>query len=321
MNNPVRVSTKKVTTLAQYVKINYEEIPGFIRSLPTSKPDFSKLETLGKLNTDEKQQQLTFLILMHRTGFCFWNAETTRWHYTFKDGTQDKGQFAFFQAWVDYFNADPQRFNFEYFADLPFDQFKDIFQGGENLYFLKERWEFVRDISKHFLSDWDGNIEKFILSAEHRLDKLIPLITSKLPNYNDKALYKGENVYFWKLAQLFAYDLIANFKDDAIGQFDDIEYLTGLPDYKFPQLFEANKLMNYKDSLNQKISNKILIPSGSEEEVEIRSATVVLVDLLYEEYKKQGGEMELYEFEHLLFMKAKTTEFEKPYHLAKSLFY
>ncbi len=321
MDNPVRTSTKKVMDQAELVRIHDNLIPQFVKSFFKLTLDSSKLTNLNKLDTDDKTTQLTFLILIHTTGFCFWNAETTRWRYNFKDGSSDKGQFAFFQAWIDYFNYDPKRFNLEYFSKLSFDKFKEVFQGGKNLYFLKERWEFVRDISKYLLNEWEGDIKKFILSANHRLDKLLPLFTSKLAGYDDQIEYKGQTVYFWKLAQLFIYDLIAEFRDDPIGQFEDEEYLTGLSDYKFPQLLEANKLLSYEKSLDDKIVHKILIPRGSQDEVEIRSSVIVLVDLLHEEYKKQGGHLKLPDFVHLLFMKAKTTNFEKPYHLTKNLYY
>jgi hypothetical protein len=228
--NPVRLTTRKVAEQSHFIRINEERIVEFISLLSPAKPDSSKLETLSRLKTDNKNTLLTFLILMTRTGFCFWNAEETRWHYTYKDGSKNKGQFAFFQAWVDYFNTDPSRFSFEHFSVLGYKEFTEIFQGGKNLYFLKERWEFVRDISKYFLTEWEGDIEAFILSANHRLYKLLPLITSSLPSYNDKADYKGETIYFWKLAQLFIYDLVDGFKGDPVGEFLDMEYLTGLSD-------------------------------------------------------------------------------------------
>lgn len=69
------------------------------------------------------------------------------------------------------------------------------------------------------------------------------------------------------------------------------------------------------------IQEKKLIEAGSQEEVEIRSATIVAVDLLYKEYQDKGGKLEMPKFENLLFMTAKSTKFDKPYHLSKSLYY
>ncbi len=321
MGNPVRISTIKVVEQAQLIKIDQAQIFNFVRDLVQIKQCLATPDILGQLKTDDRNKILTFLFLTNRTGFCFWNREQSLWSYRFRNGKQDGGQFSYLQAWVDFFNDDPKRADLEYFANLSFEDFEQILQGGKNLYFLKERWAFIKEISTYFLHKWNGEIEEFILSASHRLNEFLPLLVSEISNYDDKAIYQGEKVCFWKLAQLLVYDLLSSFPNEGVGQFEDVDYLTGLPDYKLPQLFEENRLLVYADSLEKKIMSREILPSGSSAEVEIRSATVVLIDLLYEEYLKQGEYLELFEFEKLLFMKAKTTQFTKPYHLVKSLYY
>ncbi len=283
MENPVRTSTREIVKNLKYVNINYENIHSFVQKILQFK--YEDLSYLNKLQTDNDEKKLIFLLLMHSNGFCFWNNRTERWHYTFKNGKRDKGQFGFIQAWIDYFNADTDRFNFDYFSNLSFISFKEIYQGGENLMFLKKRHENIIDISRRMIAKCEGSVIEFIKSSDNKLENLLPLITTTFTAYTDQVTYKGEVIYFWKLAQLFVYDVIDNFPNKSFGHFDDINYLSGLADYKLPQLFEENKLVSYTHNLYNKIVNKELIRHGSREEVEIRSVAVQLVDLIYKEYR------------------------------------
>jgi hypothetical protein len=319
--NPVRKSANKVLLDAEFLSINHGKAKELAEKLIVLDGASDTYQLLNKLNTDDLNKKLIFLLIITRTGFCFWNAEKTRWHYTLSDGSKDKGQFAFIQAWLDYFNGDISRLDLAKLANLSLTEFKNIFQGGEGLYFIEERHKYVQFIAEYFLENWNGKIDKFVLDAGHSAEKLLEKLIMALPIFDDFVEYKGERVKFWKLAQLFIYELINEFPDHEIGKFLDINYLTALADYKVPQLLEANGVLEYADELNKKIVGKRLIEAGSQEEVEVRSATIVAVDLLYKAYQDKGGNLKMPKFENLLFMTAKGTKFDKPYHLAKSLYY
>lgn len=321
MDSPVRSSTKKVIQQLKFIDINKDEIPNFADELLKVTPDFSALEYINKLKSNDISSLLTFSILMHSNGFCFWNVNYERWHYQFKDGTRDSGQFAFIQAWVDYFNQDPKRFNFEYFSTISFQQFLEIYQGGKNLYLLEERWESLKDTSKILLNEYNGEVQKLLTSADQQLSKLLPLITDKFVAFRDQINYKNEVIYFWKLSQLFVYDIISSFKSEDFSKFKDLDYLTGLADYKIPQLFEEFNLTKYNQELESKVINKVLIEPDSTEHVEIRATAIYLIDLLHREYRSKGGRLPLHQFNDLLFLKAKSTDFKKPYHLCKNRYY
>lgn len=76
---------------------------------------------------------------------------------------------------------------------------------------------------------------------------------------------------FLKRASLFFIQLYRRY-----GWYSDILKKVHIPaDYQIPKLFEHFGLIEYSNSLTEKISTNIHIPKWSEEECEIRSATVL----------------------------------------------
>lgn len=209
--NPVRVSANKVLLDAEFVRINHNEAKELAEKIIELEGYSETYKLLDKLKTNDINKKLIFLLVITRTGFCFWNAEKTRWHYTYSDGTKDKGQFAFIQAWLDYFKEDISRLDLEKLMKLSLIEFKRIFQGGDGLYFIEERYNYVQLIAEYFLKNWDGQIDKFILDAGHSAETLLEKIITDMPIFDDFVEYRGEKVSLWKLAQLFIYELINEF--------------------------------------------------------------------------------------------------------------
>jgi len=59
-------------------------------------------------------------------------------------------------------------------------------------------------------------------------------------------------------------------------------------------------ILEYKEELLQKLKNHTQIPHGSEEEMEIRAYTVLAVEEIKEEFKKQGINLLSIEIDWLL---------------------
>lgn len=68
--------------------------------------------------------------------------------------------------------------------------------------------------------------------------------------------------------------------------FYDMDRLTMFADYRVPQILRARGVLRYSQMLAQKIDTNEVIPSGSEEEVEIRAATVQAVECLRDDVRK-----------------------------------
>lgn len=68
------------------------------------------------------------------------------------------------------------------------------------------------------------------------------------------------------------------FDRKGLGEFTDIDQLTVFADYRVPQLLNEYGILEYTEELQKRINGKVELCSGSEEEVEIRAATVVTVE-------------------------------------------
>jgi len=90
-----------------------------------------------------------------------------------------------------------------------------------------------------------------------------------------------------KRAQICAYDLYLMFEGKDWGKLKNIEKLTAFADYKLPQILRHLGVISYSENLARKIGRYPEIDSGSQEEVEIRAATVWAVELIKRAMKKK----------------------------------
>ena len=100
------------------------------------------------------------------------------------------------------------------------------------------------------------------------------LITAFFPGFRDSFVYKGQQVFFYKRAQILAGDLWGS----GCAEFKDVASLTMFPDYRVPQILHTWEVLTYSAELSRIVSEKTTLEPGSEMEVEIRAASVVACD-------------------------------------------
>jgi hypothetical protein len=143
-----------------------------------------------------------------------------------------------------------------------------------------ERARLLRELGTVLLEEFNGNASELFLRANGSAVKLVSLLTSHFPGFRDHSIYKGRQVFFYKRAQIFVGDLYGALQspEPIPWAVKDIEELTMFADYRVPVVLREMGALQYSESLSQKIDEKIEIPSGSEEEIEIRAATIVCVE-------------------------------------------
>ena len=116
-------------------------------------------------------------------------------------------------------------------------------------------------------------------TSNYDCGKLVELIVQYLPGFRDEAIYEGRQVFFYKRAQILTADLIGAYTDIGMGdKWTNKECLTMFADYRVPQILRHLGIFVYSEDLAQKIDGLHVLPYSSEEEVEIRAATVVAVE-------------------------------------------
>ena len=330
MENPVRKTTIFVVKNARDVKINRKAIKELARDWAKNGIEKSLWPENFHLQTKDQQKLLDYLIILDALNFCFWPARIAtrsvaggskkqRWQIKYK-GKKYNGYYALSLALKKFFEDNPEKADLYYLSKISFADFKNILQGGKNLLFLKKRWQIARTAAKSIIKNYGGS-KKFVESANHKFCLLTHKICKELPGFNDIFSYQGKKIYLLKRAQILCSEIWGAFKGKGIGYFEDLDYLTCFPDYKIPQILNFLGILEYSERLNKKIKNKVLIPMGSLQELEIRSATVQAVEILKKELKARGQDMPAFQLDWILWNKSKKDKMKNHYHLTKTIFY
>ena len=148
------------------------------------------------------------------------------------------------------------------------------------------------------------------------------MLAADFSSFRDQVTYRGQKVFFYKRAQLFAADLHGALGGKGLGNFSDMKDLTVFADYKLPQVLRHVGVFEYSPGLAEKVDRKIHLDPGSEEEVEIRANTVWAVELICREMRGLGKKVGASEIDWLLWNLGQDDGFRaKPYHRTVTMYY
>ena len=318
MKNPVLLTTAEVIKNAQEVKIVKKRLQELAQKEFHHDLKVPSWHTKYHFHSKDKERMLLYLFLLDSLNFCFWS-QKKKW-YIREGGKVYSGYFALSLALKRFFENYPEKASLKYFSRMPLGDFSDIFRGGGELLLFRERYRILQQVSRFLLEKYNGNLQGFVLSAKHRFSNLVPQI-AQIPSFGDIVFYHGKKVYFWKRAQILAADILGAFDNKGIGYFKDLGYLTCFPDYKLPQILLSLGILSYSSSLKKKIQKRVLIPAGSQEEIEIRSATVWAVEYLRRYLRREGRKIFSFQLDWILWNRAQKTKMVLPHHLTKTIFY
>lgn len=158
---------------------------------------------------------------------------------------------------------------------------------------------------------------------------LIREVIRLFPSFDDVATWPradtglpGNEVRFYKRAQILAGDLSGALRNAPEGTFHDLDQLTAFSDYKVPQVLHWLGILRYSDDLTARIARREHIPAGSEPEIEIRAATVWACELLRQALADRGRAIAAHEIDWLLWELGQSLPSDTlPYHLTPTIFY
>jgi hypothetical protein len=170
----------------------------------------------------------------------------------------------------------------------------------ENIYTISnvtERVRLLQEMAQALLTFHQGSATYFISQANRSADMLVHNILQYFPGFRDATVDpdKGRWVAFYKRAQILVADLWAALGSEVgdtkhgtdVCNFIDMAKITTFADYRIPQLLRGLSVLEYSPSLSETIDNGNEIKSSSMDELYIRAATVVAVDLLVEDVKEK----------------------------------
>ena len=321
-------STRAVVEQGENVWINQERLEQLASSWAQNEESSEELdEALWNERyhfNDNTQRTANWVLLLDALNFCFWAEKgQPRWQIEYQ-GERLNGYWAEAASLKRAVEAGIPLWDAHYLSAMSKEDLAAIFHGVEGsppIPLFERRLENVREVGRVLVERYEGQFARLIEQAKGSAPRLAGLLAEHFPSFNDVANYRGKEARFYKRAQICVADLYGTFGGKQWGAFADIDQLTAFADYKLPQVLRHYGVLEYSPALAERIDNEELIPAGSEEEIEIRAATIWASELLGRAMARQGHPVTAAAIDQRLWLLGQSISDMKPYHRTLTFYY
>ncbi len=163
----------------------------------------------------------------------------------------------------------------------------------------------LAELGRFLARDHGGRFAGPIEEARGSAQRLVRIL-ARMPLYQDVGRYEGFEVPFYKRAQITCSDLAEALRGRGLGRFADIDELTLFADNLVPHVLRSFGVLLYSPDLSKRIEAEELIPSGSEEEIEIRAVALHAVERLSGSCARRGWKAPPRRLDHLLWSRGQS---------------
>jgi hypothetical protein len=214
----------------------------------------------------------------------------------------------------------------KYLAKISRAELDDIFAGNIKMPMLDEKLAVLHQVGTVLAEKYDGRFHKFVQTCSPRLydrgNGLIERMVKEFPRFNDVSEFEGQEIKFYKLAQLGVWMLYSTLHKAGKFRLDDPEKMTAFADYIVPVALRLLGVTSYSQELKNAITEHQLITRDSRREIEIRAHCLYATALLAEEVNKLRGPEEqviIPQIDARLWTHYHTTSW--PHHLTQTIMY
>lgn len=299
---------------ANHVKINYAKIKELIDELLV----FDNVHYLTKVPYSvydmSTKDIVNFLLIYDSIDFSFWG--NPKWTID-ANGEYLDGGIALLHCVFNLFNGHDSSEVYKKLEHMTLEEFKEILKGNVTIPLLKERYNIVTNIAKIVNNKMNGNFYNYISNLT-KDKEIFKAIHENFTNFDDARTYKGQTIYFHKLAQLLVSDILHVIKNKENIKVD-YSNLVGCADYKIPQVMQGLGILEYDNELSSLLESKTEIEENSEYEVEIRASMIIVINHIWEQIDKSIDRIDINDF---IWSKGQDkTKKYKPYHLTRTSSY
>jgi len=322
MKDPLFIlkTTQKVLSRAKSVKINQQAIRK--QALIWSRQQVEIPSWPRQLHFfDGGLKTIQYIFIVDAINFCFWPRKNKKkWGISYQKKFFS-GSYALALALRRAIEEGIPILEASFLKKLTLQQFKKILRGRGKLLLLPERVKILRQVGSVLESKFQGQFINLVKKANHDAIKLIKLILANFPFFRDENFYRREKVYFYKKVQLLVSEIYGAFQGKGWGKLKNLNQLTIFADYKIPQILHHFGILEYSPVLENKIKNLKEIQAGSQEEIEIRAATIWAGEYLRQELKRQRLKLRPFEIDWILWNLSHKIKMKLPHHRTKTTFY
>ena len=259
-----------------------------------------------------------YCLLSDALNFCFWSPDP--WTVSYRDRTWTRTP-AMVASLLRAIERDADWLTPDRWARATRDDVLHIFAGTGMIPLPDERARIMRETGRVLLSDFDGGFENAVRAADADALALARLIATRFDSFRDVALHRGRCVAFLKRAQICAADLHRTAVANGLPGLTGLDKLTVFADYRLPQLFRDRGILVLDADVEGRINRGELIEAGSQPEVEIRAATVVIADRLVHVLREGGMRTAAWRIDYALWKMARQPDVGVAHHRTITTFY
>lgn len=262
---------KVASTLAESVRDGKLDMEGFMQ-----------IEMLPVHKGLTEAQLADWMFLIDSLNFNFWMPNGVPKYSIVYEGKERTGYLAMVAAVNRAIDEGKMIYDPKFYSRLTVDDIKHIFRSDTTspMPMLSERVQVLGEVGNKLIEKYDGSFWNVLGKADGSAVKLIKLITSEFPCFQDTAIYDGQIVALFKRVQILVADLWLLYHGEGLGAFTDVDTLTMFADYRVPQAMAYFGVLEYSDTLMEKLRSEKVFQSGDREEVEIRGCSIHAAELI-----------------------------------------
>lgn len=330
-------STLAVMTSASDVAIDLAAVESLAEKLATreSAPEWDASLHYRATGPDADERTALWILVLDALNFCFWGQgpdPAIRWRVEWQGELTD-GYIALAAALRRGVQECQELLSATWLANVDPSDIAHLLRpaaGHPEIPLLEHRIHNLRELGRGlFQIGGETPASTLIQLAGGSAISLVRDIVRRFPSFNDVATWDrsstglpGNQVRFYKRAQILVGDLAGALEWSPLGRFHDLDRLTAFADYKVPQVLRQIGILRYSESLASMITARQHLPAGSAPEIEIRAATIWGCELLRQALVRRGRMVAAHELDWLLWDQGQSLPHgTAPYHLTPTVFY
>lgn len=285
------------------VSINEENISIVLDNINVI--DFFHWSSLPFFNGMDERKKMIFAFVLESMNFCFWLNYS--WNYL-ENNVIYSGTDMLLKKVKDLL----VKYNFDVkkLYNLSIEDFrKSMSENGVFPPLVEERYKCYKEALKIISKD-DFWKKIYNIYSDIELEKFI---SDNIASFCDKANYLGKTIVFNKRCRLLINDLYL-ISDNIKRNIKNLNNLKGCADYSLPRYFREQKILEYSEELNKMIENEAEIPHESKYEIEIRAATLYVIEIIRKKLNDRGIKLNSIELDKILWKSSRTNKTSKPHH-------
>jgi hypothetical protein len=261
-----------------------EKVASQIQDTPTLDWDFPYVYS-GSI-----EKTYNYFLVFSALSFYYWG--TPKWYKSFNKEKLG-GSESLFYCLTENIKKGNDFTNPKFISSLNINEFRRLLLGDDNteLPLIKERFIILKEIAEELSAKYNNSFLYLCVQSGFDASRIVEQLVNDFKCFDDKSLFRNREVYFYKKAQesvTLVHEYLANKGE---SKFLNIDQLTASSDYKLPQILISLGILKVSEDLKQKLYNLYIFHHSDEIIAEIRSSTILAVDMISDKLSIQSSDI------------------------------